>query len=254
MSFVTTDSNADLGTAIVTGGASGLGRAFALALAQCGHDVAILDLADASDTAAEVSAFGRLVHTEIGDASDATAVTTFATHVRERLSPVRVVVNNAGISPYASFDDTTIELFQRVLRVNLDSMFLVTSEFVSDLRNHGHGRIVNLASSVCWDAQARDMSAYITSKMAVVGFTRALASELGASHITVNAIAPGITLTPDILSRVPAERLEVYRQRQAIPRLADPDDIAAALLFLISESASQVTGTVVPVNGGRVMW
>ena len=138
--------------------------------------------------------------------------------------------------------------------MNLDSMFLVTSEFVSDLRNHGHGRIVNLASSVCWDAQARDMSAYITSKMAVVGFTRALASELGASHITVNAIAPGITLTPDILSRVPAERLEVYRQRQAIPRLADPDDIAAALLFLISESASQVTGTVVPVNGGRVMW
>ena len=251
MSSATTEPG--LGTAVVTGGAAGLGRAFAVALAQAGHAVAILDLADASETLAEVDAHGVTSLSRVGDASDPIAVSEFAADVRRELPPTRVVVNNVGISPYAKFDDTDLDLWHRVMRVNLDSMYLVTRAFLPDLIAHGTGRVVNLTSTVVWDSQARDMVAYGTSKAAVVGFTRALAGEVGAHGVTVNAIAPGIVLTPDIVARVPAERLETYRGRQAVPVLADPSDFASALLFLVSPASGQVTGTVLPVNGGRVL-
>ncbi|MSV71703.1 MAG: SDR family oxidoreductase [Actinobacteria bacterium] len=242
-----------LGTAVVTGGAAGLGRAFAVALAQAGHAVAILDLAEASETLAEVNAQGVPSLSRVGDASDPAAVTDFAADVRRELPPVRVVVNNVGISPYAPFVDTDLNLWHRVMRVNLDSMYLVTQAFLPDLLAHGAGRVVNLTSTVVWDSQARDMVAYGTSKAAVVGFTRALAGEVGAHGVTVNAIAPGIVLTPDIVARVPAERLETYRGRQAVPVLAHPSDFTSAMLFLVSPASSQVTGTVLPINGGRVL-
>jgi len=188
----------------------------------------------------------------VGDASDPDTVATFVTGVRDRLRPVRVVVNNVGISPYLRFDDTDLSTWHHVLRVNLDSTFLITQAFLPDLRAHGMGRIVNLTSTVVWDAQAREMAAYATSKAAIVGLTRALAGELGVDGITVNAIAPGIVLTNEIIDRVPDERLELYRQRQAIPVLATPADLVPALLYLIDEASGQVTGSVVPVNGGRV--
>lgn len=248
-----TTSPAPRGTAVVTGAAAGLGRAFAEALARAGHDVALLDLSDADDTAEAARAHGRSVLTHCGDAADPSVVASFGEALRRSdLAPVRVVVNNVGISPYTTFDQTDLALWHRVMRTNLDSMYLVTHEFLPELTAHGGGRIVNLTSTVVWDAQARDMVAYATSKSAVVGFTRALAGEVGQHGITVNCIAPGIVLTPDIRARVPQERLEVYRGRQSVPRLAEPEDLVSTLLWLVDEASGLVTGTTAPVNAGRV--
>ena len=241
------------GTAIVTGAASGLGQAFAIDLAATGHDIAILDLLDATDTEQQIVAMGGHCITQQGDASDEATVRSFAERVKASdLAPVRVVINNAGISPYLPFSDTSLEVWKSVMQVNLDSAFLLTHTFLPTLKAHGNGRIVNLSSSVVWDAQIRDMSAYITSKAAIVGFTRALAGELGIFGITVNCIAPGIVLTPDIQSRAPQERLEIYRQRQAVKTLAEPGHLLTALRYLVDEFSSLVTGTTLPVNAGRV--
>jgi len=242
------------GTAIVTGGASGLGAAFATGLGACGHDVAILDLQGADDVAAQIAALGVRVLHRVGDASDPDEVATFVSELSSsKLSPIRVLVNNAGISPYAPFVATDLQTWHRVLRVNLDSLFLMTQAVLPALRAHGSGRIVNLSSSIVWDAQVRDMTAYATSKAAIVGFTRALAGEVGGSGVTVNAIAPGIVLTPDIRGRVPTERLEIYRDRQSIPVIAEPEDLVNTLLYLIDEETRFVTGATLPVNGGRVI-
>jgi NAD(P)-dependent dehydrogenase (short-subunit alcohol dehydrogenase family) len=238
--------------AVVTGGAQGLGRMFARTLAALGHDVAVLDLLATDDAATDVRAAGRRFVGCVGDAADPHAVTAFADRVRSELGGPRVLVNNVGISPYRAFGDETLESWHRVLRVNLDSAFLLTQAFLPDLRACGHGRIVNLTSSVVWDAAARDMVTYATTKAAIVGLTRGLATELGPDGITVNCIAPGIVLTPDIEGRVPESKLEGYRERQAIKRLARPEDLAATLRYLVDEQAQLVTGTVQPVNGGRV--
>ena len=238
--------------AVVTGGAQGLGRTFARTLAELGHDVAVLDLLDTAGVEADVIALDRRFLGVRGDAADPASVGVLATAVRDRLGAPRVLVNNVGISPYRPFTEETLETWHRVLRVNLDSAFLATQAFLPDLRAAGHGRIVNLSSSVVWDAAARDMVTYATTKAAIVGLTRGLATELGPDGVTVNCIAPGIVLTPDIEGRVPEERLAGYRDRQAIKQLARPEDLAATLRYLVGEDAQLVTGTVQPVNGGRV--
>lgn len=238
--------------AVITGAAQGLGRAFARTLAALGHDIAVLDLLDTSEVETDVAGTGRRFLGARGDAADAGTVAEFAALVHAELGPARVLVNNVGISPYRPFAEETLESWQAVLRVNLDSAFLATQAFLPDLRADGHGRIVNLTSSVVWDAAARDMVTYATTKAAIVGLTRGLATELGPEGVTVNCIAPGIVLTPDIESRVADEKLATYRERQAIKQLARPDDLAATLRYLVGEDAQLVTGTVQPVNGGRV--
>lgn len=238
----------------MTGGAAGLGRAFAIGLAEAGHDVAILDVQPSNVVREHVESLGRQVVTSVGDAADPSAVAAFGAKIRSSsLSPIRVLVNNAGISPYSPFSDTDIDLWRRILAVNLDSLFLMSKEFLPDLESHGRGRIVNLTSSVVWDAEARNMTAYATSKAAIVGFTRSLAGEVGHSGLTVNCIAPGIVLTPDIRERVSTERLETYRSRQSIPILAEAQDLLSTLLYLVAEESAQVTGAIMPVNGGRVL-
>ena len=246
-------TNTSRGTAVVTGGAQGLGRHFAVALAEAGHDVAILDLDDASSTRELVLKAGSRCLTVCGDASEPQDVHNFLSSVRTELPAVRVLVNNAGISPYASFADTDLALWQRVSKINLNSMYLMTHGLAEDICAHGDGRIVNLTSSVVWDAQARNMTAYTMTKGAIVGFTRALAGELGTHGVTVNCIAPGIVLTPDIEARVADTQLEIYRNRQAIPQISVPEDLTSTLLYLVDERTRMVTGATLPVNAGRVI-
>ena len=239
-------------TAVVTGAASGLGQAFATRLARLGYAVAVCDLADCAQTLDLIREHDRPAVGLRADASRPVDVARFAERVHDELGPVSVLVNNVGISPYAPFEEITLDEWRRVMSVNLDSLFLVTRAFLPDLVAAGSGRVVNLSSSVGWDPQSTEMVHYATSKLGVVGFTRSLAGELGPHGVTVNCIAPGLIATPALRERVPEQRWADVRERQAIRRTLAPDDLLAALEYLVSPGASAVTGLVLPVNGGRV--
>jgi len=238
--------------AVVTGAAQGLGRHFCGKLAALGYDIAAIDLQSCEQTQELVTTHGGQMVAVCGDAADPDVVAALCTLVRQSHQQVHALVNNAGISPYAPFTETDLSLWHRVLRTNLDSMYLLSHALLDDLAVSGHGRIVNLSSSVVWDMQARNMVAYATSKAGIVGFTRAMAAEVGPLGITVNAIAPGIVMTPDIVDRVASEQLQAYRDRQAIKQLAQPGDLLSALAYLVDPASQFITGAVLPVNGGRV--
>ena len=237
------------GVLITAAAGSGIGSSTARKCIEEGARVVISDKHERrlAETAAELGVIGIPC-----DVTNEESVQNLIAQAAKELGAIDVLVNNAGISPYATFAETSLEDWHRIMRINLDSAFLLTQAFLDDLIMSGSGRVVNLTSSVVWDFQAKDMTAYTTSKAGIVGLTRALASELGIHGVTVNCIAPGIVLTSNIKERVSTERLEEYRERQSIKTLARPTDLVSALNFLVSEDSCQVTGIVVPVNGGRV--
>jgi 2-hydroxycyclohexanecarboxyl-CoA dehydrogenase len=239
-------------TAVVTGAASGLGQAMAERLAATGHDVAVCDLVPCTETVDRIRAQGRRAAQAVADVSSPEQVAAFAERTHAELGPVGVLVNNVGISPYRPFLEIELDEWRSVMRVNLDSLLLVTQAFLPDMVDAGAGRIVCLTSSVVWDPQSTHMTHYATSKGGVWAFARSLAGEFGPHGVTVNALAPGLVQTPVLRERVPEQRWEDVAARQAVRRTLVPEDLLAALDFLVSDAAGGVTGTTVPVNGGRV--
>ena len=230
-------------TAVVTGGASGIGRAIAQRLGADGYDVATLDI-NPSD-----SGFGH-----VADVSDRAAVDAALAAVRDRFGPVTILVNAAGVEGYKRFTNLTFEAWMKVIDVNLNGVFHCTQAVLPDMIEAGWGRIVNISSSSTHSGQPF-MAHYVAAKSAVNGLTKALALEYGPHGITVNAVPPGFIDTP-MLRKSEARNLlggtvEDHIQRTPVRRVGRPEDIAAACAFLVSEEAGYITGQILGVNGGR---
>ncbi|WP_131739600.1 SDR family NAD(P)-dependent oxidoreductase [Actinomadura roseirufa] len=244
----TPSENGTQRVALVTGAAGGLGREFAIALAARGHRVAGLDLADMSATAALIPG-GRFLPVR-ADVTDPEEVGAAVEEAADHFGGLHIVVNNAGIYPPLPFEETTLEDWRRIMRVNLDGPFLVTRAALPHLKAAGWGRVVNIASAVVFLGPP-ELVAYTTSKSGLVGFTRALASAVGADGITVNAIAPGLTRTATAARSTGADGgFERVRGLQAVPATGQPADLVSTLLYVCDEGSGFLTGQTINVDGG----
>jgi NAD(P)-dependent dehydrogenase (short-subunit alcohol dehydrogenase family) len=246
--------------AVVTGAAQGLGEAFAVRLAEDGRDLVLADLRPAEETAARVQAAGGRARVVTCDVTDPESVAALGRAAQDAYGRCDILVNNAGIYPIQPFGEITFADWRRVHAVNIDSMYLTCSQFVPMMREQGWGRVVNIASNVL-GLVVEGFTHYVSSKGAVVGFTRALASEVGVDGITVNAISPNLTRTPGALSRGAGaaggssssdEEFEMLAQMQAVKRTSMPADLVGPLSFLTSDDCAFVTGQTIYADGGLV--
>jgi 2-hydroxycyclohexanecarboxyl-CoA dehydrogenase len=245
-------------TAIVTGGASGIGLGISERLARDGAKVSVfdLDLEHAERAAKGIrDAGGTAIACEV-DVSDRAQVDAAVERTRAELGPVLVLVNAAGKDGFDRFMDITTELWERILAVNLTGTFHCTQSVLPDMLSAKWGRIVNISSSSAQTGAAL-MAHYSASKGGMIALTKTLALELGPLGITVNTIPPGAIDTP--MSRRAAEAgrfgggtLDDVARHLPVRRIGMPEDIAAACAYLVSDEGGYVTGQIIGVNGGRV--
>ena len=238
--------------AVVTGAARGIGAAVARRLGAEGATVALADIDEegAGKTAAAIGGGAFAVATDIGDPASVAAL--FAA-VKKRAGTVHVLVNAAAIVPFVPWDELTFEEWRRVLRVNLDGLYLMCRAGSDIMRRDGYGRIVNLCSNSIF-AGTHNMAHYVASKGGVLTFSRALATELGAARITVNCVCPGLTDTEGVRLTAHKDAFEFVEMLQAIKGRGTPDDIVPAVAFLASEEAHWITGQALTADGGMVRW
>jgi 2-hydroxycyclohexanecarboxyl-CoA dehydrogenase len=242
--------------AIVTGGASGIGLATSQRLARDGAGVAIwdIDAAAAQRAAAELVAAGcRAIAVQV-DVSDRAQIDSGVERAHAELGKVQILVNNAGITLFKPFMELTDVELDRVLSVNLKSLFQCTQAVLPDMLAAGWGRVINISSSSAQSGSAR-MTAYAASKGGVIAFTKSLALELAAQGVTVNNIPPGFVDTPMLRQSDKPGSLSTsiagIAASSPMKRPGRPEDIAAACAFLASEDAGYITGHTLSVNGGR---
>lgn len=216
--------------------------------------MAILDVdEDTAETGRMVAQAGRAALAVRCDVSLPDDVERARSVVIERFGRADILVNNAGIYPFKPFAELDFDGWRHMLAVDLDSLFLMTKAFTPGMVERGWGRVINQSSST-FGMVVPNATHYVAAKMGVIGFTRALASELGAHGVTVNAIAPGATRTPGMVDawgpEIPVIAMAIAGQ--AIKRGEEPADLAGALSFLASEDAAFITGQTLVVDGGMV--
>ena len=253
-STVETQHNLHAGRVVlVTGAAIGNGMAFAAEFARQGAQVIIGDIVEPTETLALIRSIPHAldpvaVHLDV---TSEESTRTMASEIKARFGRLDVLVNNAGIYDEEPFELLSLDTWKRVLDVNLNGLFLTTRAVLPMMKQQRYGRIINLSSDTIFLGTPY-LVHYVTSKMGVIGFTRALATEVGKYGITVNAITIGLTAT----QRPPGTRLtqgnilEHVLGSQAIGRSETPEDIARILSFLASEASGIITGQTVNVDGG----
>jgi 2-hydroxycyclohexanecarboxyl-CoA dehydrogenase len=241
-------------TAIITGGASGIGLAISERSAADGAAVAIFDLnGKAAEAAAEkIEAAGGTALGLAVDVTDRDGIDAAVANVKTRLGLPTILVNSAGMTGFDPFLDIPLEKWNKILEVNLTGTFNCCQAVIPQMLEAGWGRIVNISSSSVHSGSAR-MTHYVAAKSGVVGLTKALALEFASRGITVNTIPPGFIDTPMLRGAAADGSVNIDRSIGTTPvgRVGQPEDIAAACAFLVSEEASYITGQVIGVNGGR---
>ena len=236
--------------AMVTGGARGIGKAIAAALAADGAKVAVvdLDLANAEATAAELGGGARGFAANVAMAADVNAVVEA---VERDLGPIDVLVNNAGITRDGLLIRLSEADWDAVLNVNLKAAFLTMKAVTRGMMKRRSGRVINIAS-VVGVVGNKGQANYSASKAGLIGLTKTIAKELASRNVLVNAVAPGFIET-DMTAALPPEARQALSAQIALGRLGMPADIASVVAFLASEGASYITGQVIVVDGGMVM-
>ena len=240
--------------AIVTGAASGMGRATARLFADEGARLALCDIdQDAVQAVAtEIADAGGDVLARRVDLADPAAITTFVAEVRAQLGPIDIVVNNAGVSAGVAIDTPDFEdRWSATFDVNLHAQMRLIRACLDDLCRNGDGRVVNISSTEGLGGSA-NTSPYTASKHGVIGLTKSLAVELGKRGVTVNAICPG-PINTGMTAPIPDEHKATFaRRRTAIRRYGDPEEVAHMTLSLVLPAASYITGVAIPVDGGMM--
>jgi 3-oxoacyl-[acyl-carrier protein] reductase len=250
--------------AIVTGGATGIGRAIAMEFARHGVHVAFnyfagddRDAADdvhaeAEETARALRELEVQVRCTECDVRNPAEVDRFVKDTYEEFGGVHLLVNNAGIGRDRALWRLSDEQWRAVLDTNLSGAFYMIRAVAPMFRQQHDGKIVNV-SSVHGIRSEFGLANYCASKAGLLGLTRSAALELGPNNVNVNAVAPGYIRTTRLTHGVPAEILDTARERAVLGRLGDPQDVANVVLFLCSEFARHITGTVIPVDGGHLL-
>ena len=241
-------------SALVTGGARGLGKAICLNLARQGADVAFVDVGRpevAEATAAEIRALGRRAHYIAADVTDPEACASAVASVIEAFGKLDILVNNAGITRDNLIMKMPVEEWKKVMEVNLYGAFYMTKAAVRPMLRARSGRIVNMAS-VSGQAGQAGQANYSSSKAGLIALTKVTAREVGSRGITCNAVAPGLVKT-DLTKDMNPEILDYFIKMTPLGHFAEPEDVAAAVTFLVSDEAGNITGQILAVDGGMVM-
>ncbi|CAN5862610.1 3-oxoacyl-[acyl-carrier-protein] reductase [soil metagenome] len=248
-------------TVIVTGGATGIGKAIAVEFAKAGTQVAFnyypydssVDIeAEAEHTRRELAQLEVGVFAAPCDIRQPDQVNSFVARVREELGGVHMLVNNAGIGRDGALWRLSDAQWRDVLDTNLSGAFHMIRAVAPLFRKQGEGKIVNV-SSIHGIRSEFGLANYAASKAGLLGLTRSAAMELGPSNVNVNAVAPGYIRTTRLTEGVPAEILDQAREKSALGRLGGQQDVAHVVLFLCSELARHITGIVIPVDGGHLL-
>lgn len=242
-------------TAVVTGGAMGIGQAIARRLHEAGANVVVADVdpsatALASELDATRAGSAVALHADVSLELDAHRAASTAV---EQFGAIDILINNAGIYPQRPVMDMDAGLFRKVLDVNLTGLFLCSKAAAERMIERGHGgRIINITSIDALHPSMVGLAHYDASKHGAWGFTKNLALELAPHDIAVNAIAPGGIVTPGI-GDMPQDQIAAFAQTIPMGRMGDPDDIARATLFLASDLSSYITGSQLVVDGGKLL-
>jgi NAD(P)-dependent dehydrogenase (short-subunit alcohol dehydrogenase family) len=242
---------------VITGAAQGLGRAYADLLSSAGHRVVLLDIdSDGAAAAADhIRAAGGTAFSYGADLTVPEDVDQTFTDLLENVGAIDCLINNAGRSVWGPMEEIAFEVWNQAIAVNLTSTWLCTQAVVPAMKQKRRGKIVNISTTMVSLGRPTGAAPYVAAKAGVLGLTRTLARELGPFGITVNAVAPGLVpmnkaaADPTRASQLDTMIKSVVGQ-QAIGRVAEPDDLAGAIKFLVSDAADFITGQVLNVDGG----
>jgi len=240
---------------LVTGGGRGIGKGIAMRLADAGANVVIgdVDMVHAEQAAEELGkGFGRTVAVQV-NVTQEESIAAAVKMVLKEFGKIDILINNAGIMFRTRILAISLEEWGETMLVNLTGPFLFTKAVIPSMKKNGYGRIVNISSSAGRSVSTLGGAHYTASKAGLLGFTRAVAKEVAASGITVNAVCPGLIDTQMARDTTTKKELEMFLESFPIKRLGLPEEIGDLVLFLCSEKASYITGASIDINGGDLM-